>query len=57
MPKYEYQCPGDDEIIEIEFPITAMPKNVKCKTCGAVMNRIYTATPAIFKGTGWGKNS
>ena len=57
MPKYEYQCPGDDEVIEIEFPITAMPKNVKCKTCGAVMNRIYTATPAIFKGTGWGKNS
>jgi predicted nucleic acid-binding Zn ribbon protein len=57
MPRYDFECPGGDEIIEIEFPITAAPVDVRCTTCGAIMNRVYTATPAIFKGTGWGKNS
>ena len=54
MPTYEFQCPGDDEILEIEFPITAVPRDVRCHTCGAQMNRIYTAVPAIFRGKGWG---
>jgi predicted nucleic acid-binding Zn ribbon protein len=54
MPKYEYECPGDCEIIELEFSIFDVPKTPKCSTCGAKLFRVYTPTPAIFNGRGWG---
>jgi putative FmdB family regulatory protein len=54
MPKYEYECPGDGEIIELEFSIFDVPKTPKCLTCGAELIRVYTPTLAIFKGRGWG---
>jgi len=50
---YQYECPGDGETIEIEFPITAVPQNVRCSTCGAELKRIYTAPAVQFKGKGF----
>ena len=38
---YQFECPGDGEVIEIEFPITAVPQNVRCSTCGAELKRIF----------------
>ena len=52
MPKYDYECPGEEIIIEYTLPI--VHENPLCETCGAVMRQVYQATPAIFKGTGWG---
>jgi predicted nucleic acid-binding Zn ribbon protein len=52
MPKYDYECPGEEIIIEYTLPI--VHENPTCETCGAVMRQVYQATPAIFKGTGWG---
>jgi predicted nucleic acid-binding Zn ribbon protein len=52
MPKYDYECPGEEIIIEYTLPI--VHDNPTCETCGAVMRQVYQATPAIFKGTGWG---
>jgi predicted nucleic acid-binding Zn ribbon protein len=57
MPRYDFECPGGDETIEIEFPITAAPIDVMCTICGAKMTRIYTPTPTIFKGDGWAGKS
>jgi putative FmdB family regulatory protein len=54
MPKYEYECPGDGQVIELEFSIFDVPNDPKCVTCGAELIRVYTPTPAIFKGRGWG---
>jgi predicted nucleic acid-binding Zn ribbon protein len=52
MPKYDYECPGEEIIIEYTLPI--VHSNPLCETCGAVMRQVYQATPAIFKGRGWG---
>lgn len=52
MPKYDYECPGEEIIIEYTLPI--VHSNPLCKTCGAVMRQVYQPTPAIFKGRGWG---
>ena len=52
MPKYDYECPGEEIIIEYTLPI--VHSNPLCQTCGAVMRQVYQATPAIFKGRGWG---
>jgi predicted nucleic acid-binding Zn ribbon protein len=52
MPKYDYECPGEEIIIEYTLPI--VHENPTCETCEAVMRQVYQATPAIFKGTGWG---
>jgi len=52
MPRYEYECPGEEIAIEYILPI--VHDNPLCQTCGAVMRQIYHAPAAIFKGNGWG---
>jgi putative FmdB family regulatory protein len=52
MPKYDYECAGEEVIMEFDLAFDHEPP--ACTTCGAKMRRIFTATPAIFKGTGWG---
>jgi len=53
MPTYDYECPGEGIKKELELPMNH--KTPKCETCGAEMNRIYTANPVHFKGTGFYK--
>jgi putative FmdB family regulatory protein len=52
MPKYDYECPGEEVIMEFDLAFDHEPP--ACTTCGAKMRRVFTATPAIFKGRGWG---
>ena len=52
MPRYDYECPGELETVEMVLPIEH--ERPRCTTCGAYMNQVYAATPAIFKGNGWG---
>lgn len=54
MPNYEFRCCG--VTIEIEARINDMLPKPTCMICNAEMKRIYQATPAVFKGTGWGKD-
>jgi predicted nucleic acid-binding Zn ribbon protein len=49
MPKYDYECQG--VVLEFDLPINHEPP--VC-LCGQVMRKVFTATPAIFKGKGWG---
>jgi len=51
MPNYDYECAGEGLTIVLDLPMDH--KIPKCQVCGADMRRIYTAVPAIFKGTGW----
>jgi predicted nucleic acid-binding Zn ribbon protein len=51
MPNYEYECPGEEIAIVVELPMDHKTPN--CQVCGAIMRRVYTAVPAIFKGSGW----
>lgn len=55
MPTYEYECPIDKERLEIEFPITAIPQNVKCPKCDGDMARVWSAPAIQFKGGGFYK--
>ena len=52
MPRYDYECPGDEKIYEFEFPINHEPP--KC-LCGTQMRRVFTAPGVIFKGSGFYK--
>ena len=55
MATYEYECPGDGEVITIERPISEPEGDYACGLCGAKLNRIWS-TPAVqFKGSGFYK--
>jgi putative FmdB family regulatory protein len=52
MPSYEYECDGEGLSIVLDL---SMEHEIPCcQVCGAKLRRVYTAVPAIFKGTGWG---
>ena len=52
MPKYDYECLREGVVAEFDL---AIDHNAPfCNTCGSVMRKVFTATPAIFKGKGWG---
>ena len=54
MPVYEYCCVLCGEKQEIDHPMSAIGNPIL--HCSTPMIRVFAATPAIFKGTGWGKD-
>jgi putative FmdB family regulatory protein len=57
MPKYDYQCSECGFCEEFTYSFELKPSFVKCYECGANMKQVFAATPAHFKGTGWGKDA
>jgi putative FmdB family regulatory protein len=53
MPIYDYECIVCGQTQELEHSMSAVGNPVL--HCSTPMIRVFTATPAIFKGTGWGK--
>jgi putative FmdB family regulatory protein len=53
MATYEYECPGDGEIVIIERPMSEPESDYACGTCGAKLRRVWTAPPVKFNGTGF----
>jgi putative FmdB family regulatory protein len=53
MPKYDYKCEGCSSVVEItrSFDEDSSPM---CTSCNSTMVRQWSATPAIFRGGGWG---
>jgi len=43
---YEYECPGDGEIITITRPIDEEEGVYVCTVCTSTLRRVYT-TPAV----------
>ena len=55
MPNYDYECPDEGLMIVLDLPMDH--KIPHCQVCGAELKRVYTAVPAIFKGSGWAGKS
>ena len=51
---YEYECPGDGQIITIERGMTEEEPEYDCPVCGSTLLRIYNSPGVQFKGGGWG---
>jgi putative FmdB family regulatory protein len=53
MPTYEFACIPCDIQIEQYFTFHE-DHRVECEKCGNAMIKVMQATPAQFKGGGWG---
>jgi len=53
MPTYVYRCQADQSQIEMyqSFEDGSIPN---CPLCNQQMSKQFQATPAHFRGTGWG---
>ena len=57
MPKFDYECRTCWTTSEITIPIDKVEDYALiCGECKDEMFKVYVATPAHFKGTGWGKD-
>lgn len=54
MPKYDFKCGVCQKTSEAFFPIADGPSPAIVCECGGEAFRVLTATPAHFKGGGWG---
>ena len=50
---YQYQCPNDGEMVEIERKMSDPEESYVCGSCGASLNRVYTSVPVMFNGSGF----
>lgn len=53
--KYDYECPGDGQVITIERSINDSEIPYFCRTCGAQLARVFTPPAISFKGPGFYK--
>jgi len=54
MPVYDYECIVCGQKQELEHSMSAVGNPVL--HCSTPMIRVFTPTPTIFKGNGWGKD-
>ena len=55
VPNYDYMCDKEGTLIVLDLSMDH--KIPLCQACGLELRRVYTAVPAIFKGTGWAGKS
>lgn len=56
MPKYDYKCDGCGEVEEAEHSMSETLDYHACRNCETgLLHKVFTATPAVFKGGGWAK--
>jgi len=53
LPTYDFTCVGCDIEVERYFTFDETHR-VECEKCGNPMIKSFSATPAHFKGGGWG---
>ena len=53
MPAYDFVCLNCDYTTEVVFNFDD-DHRISCEKCGEFMNKVFSATPAHFKGGGWG---
>ena len=54
MARYDYKCQDCGYTAEIESPIREPLPIVECEECNIEMVKVIYATPAVFRGDGWG---
>jgi putative FmdB family regulatory protein len=55
-PIYEFKCPVCSTNAEVKAAVDESIVYPSCQYCLISMDRVWTAPPAHFKGTGWGKD-
>ena len=53
MATYDYECPGDGQVITITRSMTEPEGEYECPICEAPLRRIYNAAPVKFNATGF----
>lgn len=54
MPAYPYKCTPCDRVDEHRFHIAeSHPATLPCPACGGDTRKTYTATPVVFRGSGF----
>lgn len=57
MPRYDYRCDNCLVTTEVQRSFHIEPEAPLCPKCDKPMQRVFDATPAIFKGDGWAAKS
>jgi len=53
VPNYDFTCLRCDVTVEKYFAFEDNSRPT-CDKCGEFLNKVFSATPAHFKGGGWG---
>ncbi|HTX91785.1 MAG TPA: zinc ribbon domain-containing protein [Anaerolineales bacterium] len=53
MPVYEFSCPTCGRTFEKNMPFDADQSNVRCPAGHRHVQRLYSAPPVMFKGSGF----
>ena len=56
MPIYDFKCPVCSTLTPVKAAVDEDFTPPGCPYCMVIMERIWTATPAHFKGRGWGSD-
>lgn len=51
--RYEYECPGCGNVVEIERKITDTESLYDCPECGTTLNRKYSVPSISFNASGF----
>jgi predicted nucleic acid-binding Zn ribbon protein len=54
VAEFDYRCEVCSSTKTEKRPIGELERMPYCDSCVIPMRRVYNATPAIFKGSGWG---
>lgn len=54
-PAYDFQCPSCQGVVEVTRSFSDDSAGPNCDKCAVEMTKVFTATPAIFRGSGWAK--
>lgn len=55
MPLYQFKCSCGWEA-DIAIPLSESDRPVVCVDCGVRARKVFSPTPAIFKGSGFYRN-
>lgn len=55
MPSYDYRCEPCDSTEEHVLGFYDDHEAVRCMFCTELTRKVYSPTPAVFKGGGWAK--
>ena len=53
MATYEYECPGDGEMVIVTRPMSEPEGEYFCETCGDKLKRVFNAPPVKFNTGGF----
>jgi putative FmdB family regulatory protein len=53
MATYEYECPGDGEIVLVTRGMTEPEGEYFCETCGDKMRRVFSTPGVKFNAPGF----